>query len=115
MNRTATALIALAAFATAPSALAGSKVSKNLNACADLVRAELPIDASDVNVDFKSVKGTSRLQTLTLKVQAEDVKGRVTCKVRRNTSPELVWDDTLEAFRVELAARKTEKAPANQA
>ena len=112
MQRTAIAAAAIAAFAATP-ALAGSKTAANINACAELVRAELPLSADDVNVEFKRVKGTSRLQTLTLKVQAEDVRGRVTCKVRRDEAPVLAWDDTLEAFRVELANRKASAPTAN--
>lgn len=113
MQRTLAAALAIATVAAAPTAFAGSKTAENLNACNQAVRAELPLASDALDVKFKRVKGTSRKQTLTLKVNAEDVRGRVTCTVERDTAPVLNWDDTLETFRVELAARKASAPTAN--
>ena len=113
MQRITAAILTAATLAAAPAAFAGSKTAENVNACAQLVRAELPNTTDAVDVQFKRVKGTSRLQKLTLKVAAEDVRGTVTCKVRRGEAPTIEWDDTLEAFRTELAARKVSAPTAN--
>lgn len=112
MTRIAIAAAALVAATVATPALAGSKTGQNLGACAEAIRAELPLAADAVTVDFKRVKGTARSQTLMLKVSAEDVTDRVTCKVKRDQAPVISWGDELEALRVELAKRDTAPAKA---
>ena len=111
MQRTTIALAAATLTAVAAPAFAGSNASASINACAEAIRAELPIASDAVDVSFKRIKGTSRVQTLTLKVQADDVRDRVTCKVRRDEAPVLEFGKKLEAYRVELVNRKAATTP----
>ena len=114
MFRSVIAIAALATVAT-PTAAFATNTNDAINTCAEAIRAELPLDADAVKIDFDRISG-SRVKTLSLEVKAEDVKGKVSCKVRRgDDTPTLAWDETLEAFRTELAQREGQTVTASAA
>ena len=100
------ATIAAAITLAAVPQIASANVGEALAACTEEVRTALPLAADDVDVSFKRVKGTSRKQTLKLKVRAGEQTGTATCKVARDAAPVVTFDKALEAYRVELVQKR---------
>ncbi|MGB6229235.1 MAG: hypothetical protein WBF53_03810 [Litorimonas sp.] len=93
--KTLTTLAATAALIALPTAAFASstKTAENINACSTEIQQQL---ATKADLDFKKVKGNSRLQTLTFDIEADGEKDKVTCKVRRDASVEVVWGDDVK-------------------
>ena len=91
----ASALIAVPQFASA-----STKTAENIDSCKTEINAQIDTTASDTDLDFKRVKGNSRLQTLTFDIKADGERDRVTCKVRRDNSVEIVWGKKVQPKKV---------------
>lgn len=112
--KTLTTLCATAALIALPTAAFASstQTSANISACTAKISQQLQ---GDSNVDFRKVKGNSRLQTLTFRVEAEGAKDKVTCKVRRDASVEVVWGKTVKpAAKVLTVQAEETEAPAGE-
>lgn len=90
-------LLATVAVLTLPQiAAASSQTADNLNVCATEIRSQIQDTESKADLDFKSVKGNSRLQTLTFRIEAQGERDTVRCKVRRDDSVEIVWGKSVK-------------------
>lgn len=93
----ATALIGTAALIVLPhAAFASTSTSQNISTCSDEIRSQLGATAGEADLDFKTVKGNSRVQTLSFRIDADGERDKVTCKVRRDNSVEVIWGKTVK-------------------
>ena len=106
--KTLTTLAATAALIALPTAAFASstQTSANISTCSAKIAQEL---GTDTNVDFRKVKGNSRLQTLTFRVEADGQKDKVTCKVRRDASVEVVYGKTVKPAAKVLTVQAEDK------
>lgn len=90
--KTASALIATAAFIALPQvAFASTETAEQISVCTAKIETHMATTASETALDFKKVKGNSRLQTLTFRIDADGNSDTVKCKVRRDDTVEIVW------------------------
>jgi hypothetical protein len=83
---------AAAAILVLPSAaFASTSTSANISACKAEIEAKMAETAQDMEIDFRTVKGNSRVQTLAFRINADGEKDKVTCKVRRDDTVEVLW------------------------
>lgn len=88
----ASALIATAALLALPQvAFASAKTAEQISTCTAKIEAQMATTASETALDFKTVKGNSRVQTLTFRIDADGDSDTVKCKVRRDDTVEVVW------------------------
>lgn len=93
----ATALIATTTLLALPTtALASSKTAQNINACKTEIQTQLGADADALNMDFKKVRGNTRLQKLNFVVDLNGTRDRLTCNVSRDASIEIKWGDDVK-------------------
>ena len=88
---TAAALIVLPS-----AAFASTNTAENISICKAEIETELANTVTDADLDFKTVKGNSRVQTLAFRIDADGEKDKVTCKVRRDDTVEVVWGKTVK-------------------
>lgn len=99
--KTVSTLIAASALLALPQiASASTKTAANIDTCTTEIRSQIGGEASATDLDFKRVKGNSRLQTLTFNIEADGEKDRVSCKVRRDNSVEIVWGKKVQPKKV---------------
>lgn len=91
-----TAILATTVLIVLPqTAFAGSaNTSEKISACTDEIQTQL--GASDAQLEFKTVKGNSRVKTLSFRIEAGGERDKVTCKVRRDDTVEVVWGKTVK-------------------
>lgn len=82
----AAALIALPTFASA-----STETSENISACKAEIETLMATSANETVLDFKKVKGNSRVQTLSFSIDADGESDNLKCKVRRDNSVEVIW------------------------
>ncbi|WP_298914143.1 hypothetical protein [uncultured Algimonas sp.] len=92
--KTLTLLAAAALIVLPGAALASTSTADNISACKAEIESQL--DATQTDLDFKTVKGNSRVQTLSFRIEADGEKDKVTCKVRRDDTVEVVWGKTVK-------------------
>ncbi|MGB3455210.1 MAG: hypothetical protein WBG08_06045 [Litorimonas sp.] len=93
--KTASALTAAAALLVLPTAaFASTDTAENISVCKAEIESKLA--ASDMDLDFRKVKGNSRVQTLSFRIDADGEKDKVTCKVRRDDTVEVIWGKTVK-------------------
>jgi len=80
------ALIALPTFASA-----STETSENISTCKAEIATLMETSATETVLDFKKVKGNSRVQTLSFSINADGESDNVKCKVRRDNSVEIKW------------------------
>ena len=99
--KTLSTLIATTALLALPQmAFASTKTAENIQTCTSEIQTQFGGDAANAELDFKRVKGNSRLQTLTFDIRAEGEKDKVTCKVRRDDTVEVVWGKKVQPKKV---------------
>ncbi|MEL6688146.1 MAG: hypothetical protein AAFP97_11060 [Pseudomonadota bacterium] len=95
--KTTTLIASAAALLVLPSAaFASTSTAKNISVCKAEIESQLATTADDMDLDFKTVKGNSRVQTLSFRIDADGEKDKVTCKVRRDDTVEVVWGKTVK-------------------
>lgn len=93
--KTASVLFAAAALIVLPTAaMASTSTAANIATCKAEIESKLA--ATDTDLDFKTVKGNSRVQTLKFDIDADGQSDKVTCKVRRDNSVEVIWGKTVK-------------------
>jgi len=93
----ASALITTAALLALPQlALASTKTSENISTCKAEIQTRLADTATVTDIDFKKVKGNSRLQTLSFRIKADGETDIVKCKVRRDEAVEIKWGKSVK-------------------
>ena len=93
----ASTLIATAALIALPTAaFAKTNTAENISTCKAEIATKMAATATDTDLDFKSVKGNSRKQTLKFRIKADGESDKVTCKVSRDNSVEVVWGKTVK-------------------
>ena len=95
--KNASILAAAAAILVLPSAaFASTNTAANISACKAEIETKMAATASDMDLDFRTVKGNSRVQTLAFRINADGKKDKVTCKVRRDDSVEVIWGKSVK-------------------
>jgi hypothetical protein len=90
------ALTAATLFILPSAAFASTSTAENISACKAEIESQMASTATDTSLDFKTVKGNSRVQTLSFRINADGEKDRVTCKVRRDDTVEVIWGKTVK-------------------
>lgn len=88
---TATALLALPT-----AAFANNMTAENIATCKAEIETHMATTANETSLDFKKVKGNSRVQTLSFRINADGESDNVKCKVRRDDTVELIWGKTVQ-------------------
>lgn len=95
--KNASAFIATAALVVVPSfAFASTNTSANISTCKAEIETRMADTASETDLDFRKVKGNSRVQTLSFRIEANGEKDNVKCKVRRDNTVEVIWGKTVQ-------------------
>ncbi|MEM7730457.1 MAG: hypothetical protein AAF311_14515 [Pseudomonadota bacterium] len=94
--KTASVLAAAALLALPQVAFASAKTSEAISTCKSEIQTLMAATASETDLDFRTVKGNSRVQTLSFRIDADGEKDKVTCKVRRDDTVEVIWGDTVK-------------------
>jgi hypothetical protein len=93
----ASALIGTAALLVLPqAAFASTMTAENISICKAEITTAMASTASETDLDFKTVKGNSRVQTLSFDIDADGETDTVKCKVRRDDSVEVVWGKSVK-------------------
>lgn len=98
----ATALIATATALALPTVAMANNTSENISTCQVEIRDQLAPQAQNVDIDFKTVKGTSRLQTLSFRLELNGERDNVKCKVRRDDTVEIDWGKDIKPAQPQL-------------
>lgn len=93
----ASALIGSAALLVLPqAAFASNMTAENIATCKTEIETRMAATASETDLDFKKVKGNSRVQTLSFTIDADGETDTVKCKVRRDDSVEVIWGKSVQ-------------------
>ncbi|MGJ8559364.1 MAG: hypothetical protein ACSHX3_03935 [Litorimonas sp.] len=93
----ASALIGTAALLVLPQAAFASNMTvENISTCKAEIETRMAETASETSLDFKKVKGNSRAQTLSFRIDADGEKDTVKCKVRRDDTVEIKWGKSVQ-------------------
>ena len=93
----ATLIATAAALIVLPSAaLASTDTAENISVCKAEIEGQLAKTESEMDLDFKTVRGNSRVKTLAFVIETDGEKDKVTCKVRRDDTVEVVWGKTVK-------------------
>ncbi|GLQ20035.1 hypothetical protein ACFFUB_04185 [Algimonas porphyrae] len=102
-----TLVIAAAALMVLPQAASAStKTADHIASCTSEIQSSMGATATDI--DFKAVRGNSRLQTLTFAIDANGTSDTVKCKVRRKGAVEIVWGKSVKPVMAKSVQAKTE-------
>lgn len=108
------ALIATAAFIVLPqAAFASNMTSENITTCKAEIETRMAATASETVLDFKKVKGNSRAQTLSFRIDADGESDTVKCKVSRDDSVEIKWGKSVKP-KTAKAVTATDKMAAGE-
>lgn len=93
----ASALIGTAALLVLPqAAFASAMTAENISICKAEISTAMAATASETDLDFKTVRGNSRVQTLSFEIDADGQTDTVKCKVRRDDTVEVVWGKSVK-------------------
>lgn len=95
--KNATLIATAAALLVLPSAaMASTSTAEHISVCKAEIESKLASSVSETDLEFRNVKGNSRVQTLAFRIEADGEKDKVTCKVRRDDTVEVVWGKTVK-------------------
>lgn len=93
----ASVLIGTAALIILPqAAFASNMTAENIATCKTEIETRMASTASETTLDFKKVKGNSRVQTLSFRIDADGESDTMKCKVRRDDTVELIWGKSVQ-------------------
>lgn len=93
----ASALIGTAALLVLPqAAFASNMTAQNISTCKAEIETRMATTATETDLDFKTVKGNSRVQTLSFTIDADGETDTVKCKVRRDDTVEVIWGKSVQ-------------------
>jgi hypothetical protein len=93
----ASALIGTAALIILPqAAFASNMTAENISTCKAEIETRMATTASETALDFKKVKGNSRAQTLSFRIDADGETDTVKCKVSRDDTVEIKWGKSVQ-------------------
>lgn len=93
----ASALIGTVALIALPTAaLASNMTVENISTCKAEIETRMETSASETSLDFKKVKGNSRAQTLSFRIDADGETDTVKCKVSRDDTVEIKWGKSVK-------------------
>lgn len=95
--KTASALIGTVALIALPTAAFASNMTvEHISTCKAEIETRMETSASETSLDFKTVKGNSRAQTLSFRIYADGEKDTVKCKVSRDNTVEIKWGKSVQ-------------------
>jgi hypothetical protein len=93
----ASALIGTTALILLPqAAFASNMTSDNISTCKTEIETRMAASVSETTLDFKKVKGNSRAQTLSFRINADGETDTVKCKVSRDDTVEIKWGKSVK-------------------